>query len=546
MPASTSRKKLDELLAAQEPENRYLDICLVLRRLQTKETLLWAGGRWDLLDHCWSKQEPETGEVFDLHEGQVPFTRWYATWLRDFREGYQRNVSLALAGGGRRGGKTVDLVACQLATLIDVPWIKDTHSIGWMVSVARTEREELDTYIKRILHKGWYRYRGQPDFKYIFHHGAELTNISADDPDTLKRGRVDIIFYNEAQKMPKAVLTNGIGGIIDNGGIALLAANPPQRSKGEWVYDIRADVEAGVYGGEDGVAKYFEFDPFKNPFIDLEAKGRARKILERIDPAAALADDEGIWKKPGDLAYEEFNRAKSLRRLPSVENGDITFEFTRRRLGVGYPFLGGYDPQGRPHHAGTIWKIFGTIEQPILFCVDEALVEHAEGEEHFLETVADKGYGVKDIAWVMDASCFWQDDKHSRNGFNSADYFRKWQYRHEPPQPPSLNSKTGRARNPLIELRVALINKLLRAERMLIALKPDELGSLKPAAPQFAEALKNCPSKKVRHGYGPFGRFSHVTDTAGYVAWWCFPKPQAPSKGGLGIMTIDMPKPQAW
>lgn len=554
MPTSANKRILDELLAAQEPENRYLDICLVLRRLENRETLLWAGGRWDLLDHRWSKQEPETGEIIDLHEGQVEFTRWYAGWLRDFREGFPREVSLALAGGARRGGKTFNLVACLLATLIDVPQIKGNSAIGWLVSVAHTEREELDAYIRRILNKGWYRYQGQPKYKYTFHHGAELTNISSDDPETLKRGRTDIIFYNEAQKMPRQVLTNGIGGLIDNGGLAILAANPPQRSKGEWVYDIRADIEAGEYGG---VAKFFEFDPNKNPFIDAAAKRRGRKLLERLDPAAVLADDEGVWKKPGDLAYQEFSRSKHIRELPSLAGDsitrDITRDFTRRRLGTAYDFLGGYDPQGRPHHAGTLWKIFGTIDQPILYCVDEVVVDQSEagyGEDLFLERASAKGYVPTNTAWIMDASSFWQDDRHRTTGAVSADYFKRWQYRHEPPQPPSLTSKTGRARNPDIDLRVDLLNRLLKFERVLIATVRNELGVLRPAAPWLAESLKDCPNRRRASGAGyvPFGKHAHITDTAGYVAWWVMPKPQATGKGGggIGVMTIDMPQPRAW
>lgn len=69
MPVSQSRKLLDELEA--QHDERFSDLCLVLRSLKTSETILYAGGRWDRLDQRWSKQEPQTGQVIDLHDGQV-------------------------------------------------------------------------------------------------------------------------------------------------------------------------------------------------------------------------------------------------------------------------------------------------------------------------------------------------------------------------------------------------------------------------------------------------------------------------------------------
>lgn len=521
MGTSKSRRLLDELEAQEE--GRYLDLCLVLRRLKTQETILWAGGRWDRLDRRFIDQEPESGQVIDMHEGQVAFTTWFASWLRDYREGYPRDCSVALAGGERRGGKTFCLLQCCLAMAIDVP-----GTIGWLVSTAHSERDEIDREIKQSLLPGWSVYREWPKHVHLFGHGSTLTNVSADDPETLKRGRVDIGFINEAQKMPQAVLTNLIGGTSDREGIAILAANPPQRSKGEWVYDMREDIDTGAYAGE---AVFFGFDARLNPFISQRGKARAGRILRRIDPVAALADEDGVWKRPGELAYEAFTRRHNIAAPPLT--GDITREFTQRRLGRAYSFVGGYDPNNRPHHCGSIWKIYGTFEDPILWAVDEVVVENADGEEHFLEAVAAR-YGVEDIVWILDNSCFVQDSKR-RHGVCSADYFRKWGYRHEPNQPAAPGSKTGRPRNPDIELRVGLVNKLLhtdgtRAPRMMLS----------ENVPQLANSLKNCKSKKVRHGYGPVGVHAHLTDTAGYVAWWTYPRPGRSAPSGPLAVSVEI------
>lgn len=515
MPVSQNRLLLEELEAQQT--GRYLDLCLVLRSLKTRETVLWAGGRWDKLDKRWAKSEPESAQIIDLHEGQVAFAAWYATWLRDYREGFPRDCSMALAGGERRGGKTYCLTQCLLATLIDVP-----GTVGWLVSAAHSERDELDRTIQDTLLPPWAVYKEWPKHVYTFANGSTATNISADDPETLKRGRVDVALVNEAQKMPQAVLTNLIGGTADREGIAVLAANPPQRSKGEWLFDVQQDITSGAYG-ED--AKFFHFDSKLNPFISQRAKSRVGRILRRIDPAAAVADEDGVWKRPGDLAYEAFSRVHNVQPCPDL--GDITAEYMRRRLGKGYQYLGGYDPNNRPHHVGTIFKIFGTLQDPILWAVDEVVVDHADGEDHFLEVVDSKGYGVDAIVWVMDNSSFFQDSKR-RVGHVSADYFRKWGYRPEPNQPAAPGSKTGRPRNPDIELRVALLNKLLHAdvdEKTGLVLKPPRL-LVDPQCTALIEGLKSCKSKKVRHGYGPVGKHSHITDSAGYAAWWLYPKPQ--------------------
>ena len=157
---------------------------------------------------------------------------------------------------------------------------------------------------------------------------------------------------------------------------------------------------------------------------------------------------------------------------------------------------------------------------------------------------AEKGYTNESIAWILDNSCFWQNSKHTKNGKCSADYFKERQYRHEMNQPPAPGSKSGIARNPDIELRVDLINKLLHAD-------PDKDLTprlmVDPTCTMLIEALKSCKSKKVRHGYGPVGKYAHITDSAGYVAWWAFPKPRGPQKPiGKHYEAVPVEKRQVW
>lgn len=507
-----SNRQLLAELESRETE-RLIDLCLVCRNRDTRETILIAGGRWDQVDKRFTDEEPHNAKFIDLHRGQIPFVSWYAGWLRDFREGFPRDTSLALAGGDRRGGKTFSLHLCGEAMAIDVP-----NSIVWAVSVSNNERDELDRQLLEQLPSEWYRYREWPKHEATFINGSKLINVSADDPDTTKRGRVDLVFLNEAQKMQRRVLTNAIKGTADRGGLAILAANPPESSKGEWVYDLHEAIHEGKF--QRNKPKYFHYDSKLNPYVDQDANARAGEVLWILDPETARANDEGIWKRPGDLAYHAFRRKINVAPVPQI--GDITGEWTRRKLGKAYQFIGSYDPNDRPHHAVTVWKLFGDIDAPILWADDELLVENADGEDHVLELVTAK-WDKEAIVFTGDNSCTWQNSKHVRNGKASVDYFRAWGVRYEPNQPPAKNSKSGKPVNPNIELRVDLVNKLLyesddgvKKARMFIS----------PECVHLAEALKRCASKKVRYGYGPVGREAHVTDTVGYVAWWVWPAPK--------------------
>ena len=207
MPSLADR--LDAALDITSGASRFVDLCLVFRRRSTGEILLWAGGRWDTLLGRFVDDEPAYAKVIDLEESQVEVARWFAEYMAALREGRPRDISLALAGGDRRGGKTFVLLLCALALLVDVPSLGGSTTIGWVVSSNYQERDEIDQIIRENIPADWYVPRRAPHYSYALVHGPSLKNISADDPETLKRGRVDIAFYNEAQKIAIAALSNG-------------------------------------------------------------------------------------------------------------------------------------------------------------------------------------------------------------------------------------------------------------------------------------------------------------------------------------------------
>lgn len=482
----------------------------MLRRAKTKETLLIAGGRWDRLDRKFLDQDPESCKYVDLEESQVPLTRWYAEWLRDFREGKPRDTSLAIAGGDRRGGKTFLGVTLTLATCIDVPLVGVTPIVSWMVSANYQERDELDREIRRILPTHWATYRKAPEFRYTFAHGAMLRNVSADDPETLKRGRVDICFANEGQKLPVLALSNAIYGTVDKGGIVLIAANPPRRQIGEWILSLKEAIDEKKLQG----AKFFEFSSRNNTQIQQDSRSRVGGILQFIDPKAAAADDEGAWLPVGDRAYPKFN--KKLNVGPTPEVGDITAATLSKRLGRAYDYAGGCDFQGTPHHASAIVKIFQGPNGPIYWFCGEVVTEQGT-EDDLIDDILDAGFAPENLFVVGDASGAWQDGKHQFRGRVSFDFFKARRFHIEPPQRPKGPDRSGRSRNPAIEDRLNLVFKLMEQGRLMV--DPER-------CPRLLEAFKECALKSINGKRKPCGRYAHITDAAGYVLYWLEPKPR--------------------
>jgi hypothetical protein len=179
--------------------------------------VLTAGGVRDDTLKCLldpSEQEAKDSAVVQLQESQLEFIGWYGDWLCDFREGIRgtpaREISVAMLAGDRRGGKTFAGDAAVLAASIDVPIApgQNTPLIAWIVSKTFGERFELEQWILNRIPGVWYRHRQAPEHEFQFVHGPTLRLLSADDPDGLKQGRVDICFINEPQKLQARAVAN--------------------------------------------------------------------------------------------------------------------------------------------------------------------------------------------------------------------------------------------------------------------------------------------------------------------------------------------------
>ena len=533
-------RQLQEVREAVIGRDRYLDLALALRRDKTQETILWAGGRWDQLERQFVDIEPERVAIVDLEESQVPFARWFAEFLADYRDGYPREVSLALAAGDRRGGKTFDAYYCQIAALIDVPMLGDkTPSIGWTISRTYRERDELDQLMLQRIPESFYRHQKAPEHRFTLAHGSYLRNLSADEPDSLKQGRVDFLLYNEPQKMSPRAIKNGLYGTSDRGGLTVLASNPPSPGEAEWLIDLKEGIE------EDPdiklIARFFNFDSRLNTKIDQPARRRAAMLARKIDPDGAEADAEGRWVRWGDLAYPAWNhrpfeRGGLVAPLPVI-GPDITTKLTRQILGRAFEWVIGGDFQRRPE-AAVILKVFDSKDGPIYWFARDIGVKGTEIElsgEVLGFAVGDDplpAFDMDSAAWIADCSGSFQGAERIP-GRTSFMLLREQGWRSvEPAEVIKLPGKSDHPKNPDVMQRLGLMQRLMGARRIRVD----------PKCEWLIEAFTKCQLRKTDYGRRvPKGQWAHVTDAACYPVWRLEPKPNVrtpPSRDGIKAINV--------
>lgn len=542
MPVSSLNREFRALLAEEESQEdkRYIDLCVVWRRALTGDVLLKVGGRWDRIarryvgpaEHC---------RVIDLKESQVEPARWAAYWITEKLAGRPRDFFSLFLLGDRGGGKTTFSVILIATLLIAFPAFDGTASIAWQISSSHAERDELDREIAIHFPSTWFKYTEWPKHVYRFVHGPTLTNVSADDPDALKRGRVDFALFNEPQKMGKKAPAFGIARLKDKGGFTVFAANPPDDQKGRWVYDLWEKHEEAKAASQPFPIRFLRLKSQDNDSLDTTTADQVAEIIRILDPRLAQADLDGHMLRPGQPAYWQYARSKNLKPKPDL--GDITRQFLQQRIGRPYDYLAGLDFQGTPHQACVLYKVFGSLDEPILWAVDEIIVDQAS-EEDLIAEIAEAGYTPEKVLFVGDASGQWQDGKHSKQR-DSFQVFKAHRWHIIPPTKPK--SKDRVARNPPVEQRVKLTNKLLAQPAfpgdpqspMRLMVDPD-------TCPKLAEAFKECELRMGRYGrVVPLGFYAHLTDAAAYPVWWACSKTHRPPTGSIGE-TVEIPRPRVW
>jgi hypothetical protein len=495
------------------------------------------GGRWDYLNACWSDCEPDYPLLLDLQESQIELVRWFANFWRLFKSrSPEDRARAAMVWSDRRAGKTWACFLLVVAATLDCPMLDGQELVVWAVSVSYKERKELDRYLRETLPRTWYRIRLLPDPCIELCNGGVIWHISADNEETLKQGRADLVFFNEAAKMDSRPFENAGPGTADRGGLVLLATNPPNMNnpRGYWVQELHEQFDEAQSIGDPLPMVWIPTSSKWNVAIDANARKDWGRLLRAVNPDQARADDEGLLLPRGDFAYRppfSAHRHASKSFVPEEwADKDITRAVTASRTGQAYDWILGADFQHWPAMVAVAMKIFGDPDNPTVWALGEFWLPRSD-EDKLIDAVEDDMewvHGLPDDAlrpprftpenamFVGDSTGSFQNGTHTP-GKNSFAVFSSRAWRIMPVIPPRAPGKNPP--NPPVPLSVARVHKLLEADRLFIA----------PWCPKLIVSLKHCRTKRGKGGLFPDGDEAHLTDALRYAIWWILPQRRRPS-----------------
>lgn len=484
------------------------------------------GGRYDRMTRKYVGDAPVSRELV-LHPGQVTaaaeFDRWMGIHLGalDLPEGEKRLFAW-LVSGGRRGGKTFFLIACAIAYAVTVP-----DAIVWIACPSDTFYGEPIDYLEDLMPASWYSARGWPWWQYDLPNGSRIILRSAFKAQKQKKGRADFVAVNEAQQVPQQSMTALSGATVDNGGLLMAAANPPDvGDKGEWVADMAAEAR-GAGRGERPHERHDFFDPLENPNIDHEA---LLALAYRMSKHEFDVQVRGMFLSTPDTVLHAWDRGPRGNEQPGPEMGDVTAEFTRRKEGRAYDWIVGVDVQNYPWIAAVIFKVFrnpaapADLDQALLWAVDEIYEERGDEVDVAIGLRA-KGLDGERTLVICDASGDWQqrerDELKQRieyRGKGSHDMFRGEGFRNVAGPDQDMSA------NPDVVERCRAANARIcnaRDQRFVFA-DPVACRLTVQSIRRWRTSNNGKPS---RHS-----KAAHGGDAFTYVIWRFFPRRKEPGK----------------
>lgn len=606
-------KSLAAAAALLSDERRFLDMRLEFRN-HAGDVLLSAGGRWDFLTRAWAQASdgpevwtPQDGwgknivlrrqdfaaagrlcpaHVVVVEPSQEEYTCAFGDYLYALYHDLPRPTALDLLAGNRRGGKTWIMVACVIAAALALPWRRDKDGllkpfVGWLIVPSYPEqreihedllavlrerdgapalpageeaRESLDvvaTGIQKTLPRQWFTYRPNPNNCYVFRHGAELYLKSAKLADSLKQGRVSVIGVNEAQKIEGDAVIHAMGNNIDDGGLTILAANPPRSHRGQWLLDLKQRWDENYFiDPEDGqqVMRMFRIKPEKNTRINQPSRRKFAMVAEVINPRLARADADAEWDAIYDLAYlkwvnKTYPDGNIIDEIPPAWQ-DVTREVIGamglreyRRHPSQFTEFAGLDFNKYPWMAAAKLRAFRDHERTdprtgkpvvVYVVIDEARTDPDLGmfatEEEFSDELMEglpDGYGwsPQQVLIVADASGQWQNSQERKKGgveagHSSFDLFEGAGWEIHAPTTIKMKRKDGGVgrrtwyRPPRVLESQDKVNELLAFLRLLVLRRCGHV----------CEAFKKCAANE-RTGKTDDRLFSHITDAVRYAVW---------------------------
>lgn len=419
--AEIQRRAELRLFAGPQAANRYaeLQVDLVAERdtvcadgvlVRAGELILRAGGRWDRLRGEYVDGVAETSRVLRLHPGQVDGARWFAWWLEHHMLADLDETNVVydmLCAGGRRGGKT-DWIGDAIAVYA----VAHPGSLIWIVVPTEGFESEPMRYIESKLPRDWYKLHEASSTYYLI-NGTTIVLQSAKVPRKLKQGKADFIVINEGQACPTQSYDTLSASIVDSGGLIITAANPPDiGDPGEWVAKLAGDAltEANPH------ARYFFYNPEKNPHIDQSA---LRALRKKWDRRTYRIQALGEFLLAPNVVLHAWSRTENERPIPRLGR-DVTRRFTKFFEGREYTDIVGVDVQSYPWIVGVRFKAYenpkapGDMTEALLWGVDEVFLE--EGDETQFAHALDKlGLDPQKTLIICDATARWQQAERDPN-----------------------------------------------------------------------------------------------------------------------------------
>lgn len=535
--------------------------------------------------------------VVTVEPSQVEYLLAFGEYLYALLNDLPRPSMLDILAGNRRGGKTWIMVACVIAAALACPRRRQPDGlvsplVAWLVVPSYPEQREVHEDLaavlqereqrrvlpqlagrqelrealevladgfQRALPSTWYQYRPNPNNCYVFRHGAELYLKSANTPDSLKQGRVDICGINEMQKIEGDAVIHCLGNAIDVGGLGIGAANPPRKVRGQYLLDLKQRWEEGFFvDEEDGqkVVRFFFIDPSKNTRINQPARRKFQMIAQVINPKLARADAEAEWDAIYDLAYLHWCNKKYNPAKPPEESGnileavpagwqDVTREVIgamqlreyRRHPGT-FSEFGGIDFNKYPWMAAVKLKAYRDPSRcdekrwprgMIVYVInDEARTDPDLGmfavEEEFADELQQpspdgRGWNTNDVVLIGDATGQWQNSKERKKGgveagHSSFDLFQSAGWELHAPTTIKMKRKDASKGNriwyrpPRVIESLDKVNELLGARRLFVLER----------CTHTCEAFRKC-SADGKTGKPDDPKYSHITDAARYAVW---------------------------
>lgn len=568
MPSLNAR--LDDLEARLHPARRYVQLRVELRKkfcslCDSKKPLkqeqcqdcggdntaaahiAFLGGTWDRFRRKYIPQDADkqTAHVIRIQRSQVLACERFLEWLAAYKEGREDRVNIEMYADKRRGGKTFFMVLCLVLFCIDSPRNKGGDVITWCVVPNYPRQREIRQTIGKIIPADWMRPNGlvsyrRVDRQYVFANGASLYIKSGDDEDALKEGGVSLVGINEAQQIHSSGVLNCMGNNIDDGGLTIIALNPPEKAIGLWAMNLHEAID----NGELPCARATSFPPDGNFEINQAARSRFSAVAKVIDPQKEKRDGQGLWLSIHDLCYPFFDKHKHMKPLP-VGWEDVTSHIngmmqcvpvgTVMNHGVGADF------QRRPWCAAALIKAFrappgnelkveaGTICYWVIDeCVNDVSLGQFWTEEKLAIAMIDKKWSTDDTLVIGDASGSWQGASGAQRGkasdpttwsFPILEEFG-WTIR-APQEAKEYKRRTRQsvqtihhAGNPPVPERLDLVNTLLSPGGENEQLPPRLY--MVPEVTIMIDSFRKCEADASKK---PKGKGAHATDAAGYYLY---------------------------